>query len=395
MTAAWQGTNEDPAQNNLVVLRQALGTVSAVADFSLGVEEEFQLVDAETGELRPRVEGVLPAARSAVGEEVQPELQRSMIEVGTPVCAELGEVRRELLRLRRDVGRAAEAVGCRIAAVGTHPTARWQDQEITRKERYQRMAADYTRLAWDQLICGCHVHVGVADRELAIGALNRARPWLAPLLALSSNSPFWESVDTGYASYRTELWSRWPTAGPPGEFASRVEYDALVDALVASGTITDAGMVYFDLRPSRRFETLELRVTDVCLTIDEAVLIGGLARALVRTCAEAAAHERPFARWRPELLRAAHWRAARWGMAGQLVHPVTGRPVSAAEVVHALLAHVGPALEATGDREEVTALAAEVEARGTGADRQRAAFARRRSFADVLDLAVAETAAGG
>jgi carboxylate-amine ligase len=367
------------------------GHAPPVPDFSLGIEEEFQLVDAETGELRPSVDAVLPEAREALGEEVQPELQRSMIETGTPVCLDLDEVRRELVRLRREVAAAAEATGCRIAALGTHPTARWQEQEITDKARYRRMTAAYRRLAWDQLICGCHVHVGIADRELAIAALNRVRPWLAPLLALTANSPYWESVDTPYASYRTELWARWPTAGPPGEFASRADYDALVEALLASGTIPDTGMIYFDVRPSQRFETLEVRVADVCLTVDDAVLLGGLARALVRTSAEAAQDERPFPRWRPELVRGAHWRAARWGLTAELVSPVTGRPAPAGEVVDALVEHVRPTLEASGDLEEITELVDQVRRRGTGAERQREAFGRRGSYDDVLAMAVEAT----
>jgi carboxylate-amine ligase len=371
------------------------GQVGRVPDFTLGVEEEFQLVDAASGELRPSVDEVLPEARDALGDEVQPELQRSMIEIGTPVCTELAEVRRELVRLRREVAAAAEATGCRIAALGTHPTARWEDQEITGKARYERMAATYRRLAWDQLICGCHVHVGIADRELAIATLNRVRLWLAPLLALSANSPFWESVDTGYASYRTELWARWPTAGPPGEFSSRAEYDALVDALLESGTIPDTGMVYFDIRPSQRFATLEVRVADVCLTVDDAVLLGGLVRALVRTEAEAAQDERPFPRWRPELVRGAHWRAARWGLTAELVSPLTGRPAPAGDVIDAFLAHVTPALEAGGDLEEVRALVDQVRGQGTGADRQRAAFSRRLSFDDVLTMAVEVTVPEG
>jgi carboxylate-amine ligase len=231
----------------------------------------------------------------------------------------------------------------------------------------------------------------MADRELAVAALNRVRPWLAVLLALSANSPFWESVDTGYASYRTELWHRWPTAGPPGEFASRADYDALVDALVASGTIRDTGMVYFDVRPSQRFETLEVRVTDVGLTVDDAVLLGGLVRALVRTAAEAAQDGRAAPGWRPELVRGAHWRAARWGLASELVSPLTGLPAPAAAVVASLVDHVRPALEAAGDLDEVTALVDQLLGRGTGADRQRAAFARSGSFDDVLAMAVAAT----
>ena len=176
-----------------------------------------------------------------------------------------------------------------------------------------------------------------------------------------------------------------------GEFASRADYDALVEALLTGGAIPDTGMVYFDVRPSQRYETLEVRVADVCLTVDDAVLLGGLVRALVRTAAEAAQQERPFPRWRSELVRGAHWRAARWGLSAELVSPLTGRLAPAGEVIDGLLDHVRSALEAAGDLDEVTALVDQVRRAGTGAERQRAAFARRWSFDDVVAMAVEAT----
>jgi carboxylate-amine ligase len=353
-----------------------------VTAFTLGVEEEFFLVDAETGALRHGNQRVAAQA----GDEIEPELQRWQIETGTPVCATLAEVRTELTRLRRQLSDVAEDHGCRIVASASHPLATRADQQITTKPRYVRLAQRFGRLAHDQLVCGCHVHVGIADQELAVRASNRARLWLHPLLALSSNSPFWMGEDTGYASYRTQVWSRWPTAGPPQPFASRAEYDALVARLLATGVVLDQGMLYFDLRPSAEYETLEFRTSDVGLTVDDAVLVAALARALARTSAEEALAGVPVQALPSEVVAVAHWRAARSGLDGELVDLTTGRPVPAADLVRRLVAHVRPALEAHGDADEVGALVEEVLARGSGAARQRAAYRRRGDLADVRAL---------
>ena len=364
-------------------------------EFTLGVEEEYQIVDAQTRELRPRALRILPAAREAVGERVTPELYLSQIEIGTHVCRGLAEVRAELTRLRREVGAAAEGEGSRIAAAATHPFSHWEEQEITPRRRYVGIAREYEQLAREQLIYGCHVHVGIRDREAAIQVMNRARPWLAPLLALSANSPFWLGWDTGYSSFRTQIWRRWPLSGTPQVFDSRAEYDALVAALVATGSAEDATKIYWDVRPSARFETLEFRVTDVCLTVDEAVMVAGLVRALARTCYEEAVRGEPLAPVRPELLRAAKWRAARYGLEADLVDVERGRAVPAGELVERLLARLRPALEADGDAEEVCELVRATLRRGNGAARQRAAYARAESFEDVVDFIVAETSAAG
>jgi glutamate---cysteine ligase / carboxylate-amine ligase len=314
------------------------------------------------------------------------------VEINTPVCATLAEVRDSVRRTRRTLLEAAEHEGMRIAAAGTHPFSHWRDQAVTEKTRYRNLAEDYRQVFREQVVFGCHVHVGIDDREAAIQTMNRARPWLPVLLALSANSPFWLGADTGHASFRTEVWNRWPMAGMPQAFASRAEYDALVETLVATGSIREPTKLYWDVRPSTEFETLEFRVADVCMRVDEAVMVAGLARALAVTCHAAAVRGEPDPAPRPELLRAAKWRAARHGLGADLVDVVGGRALPAAELVRVFLAEVRPGLEAGGDLEEVTDLVAATVARGTGAARQREAFQRTGDLHAVVDLVVEETA---
>jgi carboxylate-amine ligase len=322
---------------------------------------------------------------------VQPELYLSQREIGTPICRTLTEVRAELVRLRREVISAAEQEGSRIAAAGTHPFSHWGEQKITPKERYREISEGYKQLAREQLIFGCHVHVGINDREAAIEVMNRSRPWLAVLLALSANSPYWLGADTGYASFRTQLWRRWPMAGTPQVFASRAEYDALVASLVETESIEDGTKIYWDVRPSARFETLEFRVTDVCMTVDEAVMVAGLVRALARTVHADALRGTPIEHARPELLRAAKWRAARYGLDADLIDIQDKRAVPALKLVEKFLGILRPSLEEHEEWDEIAALVAQVKERGTGAARQRAAYAQSARYEDVVDLIVAET----
>lgn len=363
-------------------------------DFTIGVEEEYQIVDVATRELRPRIQHILPSAQVTAGDEVQAELYRSQIEIATPVCHSLADVRTELVRLRRTVIEAAERDGSRIAAAGTHPFSHWEDQQVTPKARYRWTALDYQQLARELIICGCHVHIGVRDQDAALGVVNRARVWLGPLLALSSNSPFWLGMDTGYASFRTNLWARFPMAGPPGVFASRDEYDALVAALVETGTIEDATRIYWDIRLPAHIETVEFRVADVLMTIDEAVMMAGLTRALARTCLDAERRGDGYSAARPELLRAAQWRAARYGVERDLIDVDAARTLPAGEIIDGFLSYLRPALEAANDWDEVSAAVRETIDRGTGARRQREAFRRDGRLEDVVDCIVAETARG-
>jgi carboxylate-amine ligase len=363
-------------------------------DFTIGVEEEYQIVHPETRALVPRAGRLLPRAQKAVGDEVTNELFLSQIEVGTSVCRTLAEVRGEIVRLRRAVIGAAERDGSRIAASGTHPFSHWEDQRVTPKSRYFGIAEDYQQLAREQIICGCHVHVGIADREAAIHVMNRCRPWLATLLALAGNSPFWLGVDSGYASYRSELFLRFPTAGPPDRLESRSEFDRVVSDLIAIGLVDDASKIYWDVRPSMHFETLEFRVADVCASIDEAVMVAGLCRALARECHSREVAGEPDPSPRPELIRAARWQAARYGLDGNLVDLAAPGSAPAAQVVEALLRFVRPSLEATGEWVEVSDIIRATLARGTGAHRQRDAFARTGRLEDVVDEIVTETARG-
>ena len=362
--------------------------------FTIGVEEEYQIINPSTRELHSRSQRILPKVQETVGDRVQPELYQSQIEIGTPICHTLADVRAELVRLRREVIIAAEKSGTRIAAAGTHPFSHWEGQQITPKERYIGIAQDYAQLAREQLIFGCHVHVGISDREAAIQVMNRARPWLAVMLALSANSPFWLGVDTGYASFRTEIWRRWPMSGTPYVFASRAEYDQLVEDLVSTGSITDGTKIYWDARPSARYETLEFRVTDVCITVDEVVMVAGMARGLARTCYAAAVRDEPITHMRPELLRAAKWRAARFGLDADLIDLQAMRAAPAVEVVEKFLAHLRPSLEEHGEWNEISGLVHETTARGNGAVRQRETYARASRLEDVVDMIVAETAKG-
>jgi len=363
-------------------------------EFTIGVEEEYQIINTRTRELHSRQERILNGAQEALGDEVTAELYLSQIEIGTPVCHTLAEVRRELVRLRGEVIASAEREGNRIAAAGTHPFSHWGEQQITPKARYVGIAQDYQQLAREQLIFGCHVHVGINDREAAIQVMNRARTWLAPLLALAANSPFWLGVDTGYASFRTEIWRRWPMAGTPQVFASRAEYDRVIESLVKTESITDATKIYWDVRPSARFETVEFRVTDVCMTVDEAVMLAGLVRALAETCYGQAMRDEPTRHSRPELLRAAKWRAARYGLDADLIDTEAERAVPASELIEKLLTFLRPVLEERAEWDETSALVRETVARGTGASRQRAAYARAARLEDVVDLIVTETAKG-
>jgi carboxylate-amine ligase len=361
--------------------------------FTIGVEEEFLVVDAATGALRPDGPALLPAARDRLGEDVHPELHPSQLETNTPVEETLADVRAALTRLRFGLAETVAAAGCRLAASGTHPFSSWRDDPAVNPE-YAVVEREYQQLAREQVICGAHVHVGVDDPELAIAVVNRVGPWLSPIVALAANSPFWSGRDTGYASYRTELWRRWPMAGTPAPFADRAEYEAVVDALFATGAIDDHARIYWDVRPSAKFPTVEFRVADVGMTVDDTVMTAGLVRGLAVTAAREA--ERDGARPpspvpRAELLRAATWRAARYGISGDLVDVEAATAAPARELIGRLLGRLRPALEDLGDWDEVSALVGRTLSDGTAADRQRRVWTATGDLRAVLDLVVEAT----
>lgn len=360
--------------------------------FTIGVEEEYQIIDPVTRKLSSNGQSLLAVARQTLGKEVAPEIHLSQIEVATSICHTLGDVRAELIRLRREVIRAATHCNKKILAAASHPFSHWTEHRITPKKRYQDLEHDYQQLVREQSIFGCHVHIGLTDPTLAVLVMNHARIWLAPLLALTSNSPFWWGTDTGYASFRSETWARWPFSGPPQFFSSLDEYQALIRTLVATASVKDSTKIYWDIRIPQRYPTIEFRVMDICTTIDEEVMVAGLVRALVHTCYEHVLDRIPAPPVRQEVLRAAHWQAARYGLTGNLLDVRAQQAIPAQELMVQFLEFVRPALEAHGDWHEVSEHVSTCLEHGTGAARQRRIYQRTQHFEALVDYLIEETA---
>ena len=356
---------------------------------TMGVEEEFHLVDLKTRRLTARA----PELLGELSDSYVAELQRCVIEMNSGVVDTLDGLRADLQGHRKVLVEAASRLGMGVVAAGAVPLSVPAEIQVTQTARYRQMLADYQLLAREQLICGTQVHVGVADRDESVVLANRVSAYVPTLLALSASSPFWsDGSDTGYSSVRTLVWQRWPTTGLAAPVSSAAEYDKLVAELVASGAITDAGMVYFDVRPAVAAPTLELRVCDSCPSVDTIVLIAGLFRALVEREAEGLRAGVPAVEVSPPLGRAALWRAARSGLEGKLVD-IDG-PVSrpAGDVVTELVRSLRPQLEAAGDWQMLVELTRQVLFAGTSAARQRRALRRRGRLTDVVDQLIAETA---
>lgn len=359
------------------------------AELTLGAEEELHLIDLDTWTLSaraPQLLSHLPADRYSA------ELQRTTVETNTAVVSTLSELRRELAELRHGLIEVAGRAGLGVAAVGTAPRSAFGDFELTATGRYGRMQEQYRLLVDEQLICGTQIHVGVSDRDLAVKISQRVSRDLPILLALSASSPYWNGLDTGYASIRTIIWQRWPSAGATGPIETAEQYDTLLADLIATGVIADPKMAYFDVRPSAHEPTLELRVCDACPIIDDAVLIAGLFRAAVRAAEIEIESGAPYTPRAAPIHRAAMWQAARSGISGNLVDQASRpRPVPAAAAVWELVKRLRPQLEELGDYDDVTQLTEDALTRGNSADRQRVAYAERGELDDVTRLVVRET----
>ncbi|GAA3624004.1 glutamate--cysteine ligase [Streptomyces chitinivorans] len=337
---------------------------------SVGVEEELLLVSADSGE--PQAVSGAVLASVGEGEELEKELQKEQLETGTRPRTQMVDLAVEVRRWRGAASQRARAVGAEVAALATSPRA--VDPSLSPGERYRRMAGEYGLTAQEQLTCGLHVHVSVESDEEGVAVLDRIRPWLAPLLAMSANSPFWQGEDSGYASYRNRVWGRWPSAGPVEVFGSAGNYRERVRSMIRTGALLDEGMIYFDARLARNYPTVEVRVADVCLDARDTVLLAALVRALVETAARQWRAGEPPAPVDVGLLRLAAWRAGRSGLSGELVHPVTFEPAPAESVVGALLDHTAPALSDTGDLSLTKEGVEDLFRRGNGAAVQRAVF---------------------
>ncbi|MGA5169224.1 MULTISPECIES: carboxylate-amine ligase [Streptomyces] len=352
----------------------------------IGVEEEFHVLDVETGELVPRAETVL---RGLPEKRFTAELLQSAVETNSDVHTTLDGLLADLRRARGDLRDAASRHGLAVVAAGTVPFLPEGAARVTPDSRYRRMVGEYGLVAQEQSICGLHVHAEVPERDTAVRMMCLIAPWIPALLALSASSPFWKGADTGYASWRTMVWQRWPTSGPVGCYPDARAYQAAVTELIDSGVVSDPGMIYYDLRPSDHQPTLELRVCDAAPRAETSVLIAALFRALVMRAGARLANEPvPRCPGRHEWLRAATWRAARSGLEGDLIDPVSRRPAPAARVIRTMLTRLRAELEACGDWETVSDLTDRALVEGSAAHRIRQVAAGEDLLAAIDELAV-------
>jgi carboxylate-amine ligase len=394
-------------RSNLVLGYRHNGAMSSRPVRKVGVEEELLLVDPETGELANAAGAVLHEHRSEhaddsgrAAEDLEGELLRHMVETHTDPSGDLAQIERELRTARRTALEAAEESGFALAAVATPPLGP-ADPAVSANPRYERIVDEFGDTGRRAGTLGMHVHVDIADDEEGVRVIDGLRPWLPLLVAVSANSPYAAGRDTGYASWRHQVWGRWPTAGPAEPFGSVAEYRRVGESLIGLGAALDPGMLYYDARLAADFPTVEIRVADTCTEIEDALLVVALARALVETLAHDPDPDPDHdpdhdsdntVPVRSELLRAAGWRASRLGVSGELVHPVTWSLVPAAEAVGVLTERVGPALVRAGDTELVSRGVARLFSSGNGARRQRATFERSGSLRDVVRDLVDRTA---
>jgi carboxylate-amine ligase len=359
----------------------------------VGVEEELMLVDPATGELKALGRDVLRAHEDGPPQDapVEEELFLHQIESQTPPTTDLAELAGHLRAGRRAMGEATRSAGAATVASGSAILVGAESQ-VTPKPRYRQIMAEYGELARSAIASAMHVHVDVADDDEGVRVLDGIAPWLPLLLALSANSPYAHGRDTGYASWRYQTWSRWPSHGTGQPFDDVATYRSVTEQLIEWGAGLDQGMVYFDARLARDYPTVEIRVADVCGDVEDAVLVAALSRGLVATSADQSPRS-AVGPWRGDLLRAASWRASRYGLADQLVDPVDRRLVPARQAFESLVAHVRPTLEACGDVALVSGGIDRVFARGNGAMQQRRTFEKTGDLVAVVSDAVRRTEA--
>ena len=363
--------------------------------FSIGIEEEYQIVDPKTRELKSYITQLLQEGKMTLMEQyIKPELHQSIVEVGTNVCRTPQEARAELVRLRRGVMELAHKNGLRIAAAGSHPFSSWIEQEITPFERYLGVLQDMGELAQRLLIFGTHIHIGIEDPEFLIDAMNVVRYFLPHVMCLSNSSPFWMGRETGLMSYRSIIFRNFPRTGIPREFSSYAEYKSFVDLLVRTNSIPDGTKIWWDVRPNAKYPTLEFRICDVCTRVDEAVSIAAIFQAIIYKLWKLRRDNMTFRKYPNALIEENKWRAVRYGLHGKLIDFGKQEELPARELIHELLDwFIGDVLDELGSRKEVS-YAYRILEEGASADRQIAIFKRTGDMKAVVDQIVAETAEG-
>ena len=361
---------------------------------TLGIEEEYQTVDPETRDLRSHIHAeIIEKGKLILQERVKAEMHQSVVEVGTSVCNNITEAKDELKKLRRDMIRLSRENGLRLASAATHPFADWRMQEVTPDERYKNIVEDLQLVARANLIFGLHVHVGVEDRETAIHLMNHARYFVPHLLALSSNSPFWLGMDTGLKSYRCKVFDKFPRTNMPDYFPSWGEYDNYVKLLVKTNCIDNAKKIWWDIRPHPFFNTLEFRVCDIPMRVDETIALAALIQATVAKLYRLYSANTGFRLYRRSLLMENKWRAARYGLDGKLVDFGKQTEVPERDLIEEYLEFVDDVVDELGSRKEVEYIR-QIMKMGTGADRQLKVFRETGDMKAVVDYIIEETEVG-
>jgi len=361
--------------------------------FTLGIEEEFQVVDPETRELKSHIQEMFAEGEKRLGEEIKREMHDPVIEIGTPICQNIEEARREVTRLRGEIIRLTRENGLRIAAAGTHPISHWANVAITKNARYDQLVYEMQMLARANLIFGLHVHVAVEDDETRIQIMNAARYFLPHVFALSVNSPFWCGQNTGWKSYRAKVFERFPRTGLPDYFNGWRDYDDYVQTLVRTNCIDNPKKIWWDVRPHPFFPTLEYRICDIPMRVEETICFAALFQAITKKLYDLYSQNMGWRLYRRSLLTENKQRAARFGPAGKLIDFGKKQEVPYAMLLDELLEFVDDVVDELGSREAVY-YAREIMSRGTGADRQVAKYEERHDLRDVVDYIIDETEHG-
>jgi len=364
-----------------------------IPSLTIGIEEEYQIIDPATRELRSYVQRFLEQGRTVLPDQIRPEFLQSQVEAGTRICHTIQEARRELIRMRRSIFELAERGGLWVAAAGTHPFSSWARQEVSPFGRYPELARFLQDVGRRLLIFGMHVHVGIEDRELLIEVMNQIRYFLPHLLALSTSSPFWHGRDTGLKSYRSVVFESLPRTGIPQQFGSYADYRSYVDTLLATGSLAEPTHIWWDVRPSEKFPTLEVRIPDMCTRVDETLCLAALVQAIVAKLVRLRQANQTWRLYRKYLLDENKWRAVRYGISDKLVDFGKVKEVPFPSLIEELLAWVDDVVDELGSRAEVE-YARTILRQGTSADRQLEVYRRAGNLRAVVDHLVEETREG-
>ncbi len=361
--------------------------------FTLGIEEEFQVVDPQTRELKSHIAEMFAEGEKRLKDEIKREMHDAVIEVGTPICTDVAHARREVTRLRGEISRLTRESGLRIAAAGTHPISHWANVAITPVARYDKIIYDLQMVARANLVFGLHVHVAIEDNETRIQIMNAARYFLPHIFALSVNSPFWCGHNTGWKSYRTKVFERFPRTGLPDFFRGWSEFEEQVNLLVRTNCIDNAKKIWWDVRPHPFFPTLEYRICDVPMRIDETICFAAIFQAVTVKLWRIYNSNMSWRIYRRSLINENKQRAARFGVEGMLIDFGKGAEVPFEQLLDELLEFIDDVVDELGSRKEVY-YAREILKHRTGADRQLDAYEKRKDLRDVVDYIIHETEIG-